>query len=189
MTKELVDGQERFDGYPVVLYDGKFSGSFDLPEDVGAGLQYDDVVTFVVTCHVGKASIDATRLGDMKRTNAFPVQQVVPLSAQQAQDLYNELGVDATGQLSGQLELQPEPALDDVFVDLDEDEEEFVDPAAPVDEEEIFSPGGGGAADWEFDATPVRPGTAPANFVDQEPQGDKSLAAFLEEDSGALISS
>lgn len=178
MSKELVDGQERFDGFPVTLYEGRFSGSFDIPADLGAGLEYDDVVTFCVTVNVGKATIDATKLGDLKRTNALPVQHVVPISKERADEIYAEAGIDVYGVSGQQLSV-----LDQNHV---EDEEDF------VDEDEVFTPESGAGEPWTPPAPqPLQPKVMPVNFTDGpddvqvlgEPlsKQDKVLAGFLEQ--------
>jgi hypothetical protein len=62
-----------FDGVPVTLHDGKFSGTFTLPDDLGDQMRYDDVVTFLVTAVVGPAKVGSNAAGDMKRTNTLIV--------------------------------------------------------------------------------------------------------------------
>ena len=85
------DGVQRFDGIPVVQYEGKFTGSFDIDEDVAVDISYDDVVTFVVTARSGKASIDATKFGDMKRSTAFNVVHTAVLDAETARAFYDSM--------------------------------------------------------------------------------------------------
>lgn len=175
MSKELVDGQERFDGFPVTIYEGRFSGSFEIPEELGAKLEFDDVVSFVVTCTVGKATIDSTRLGDLKRTNAMSVQNVAPASQKAVDEAYAANGFT----LDTQLPLDVAPLV--------EDDEEFVDP------EDVFTPETGDVEPWTPPPpTPIQPRTLPVNFTDGpdedvqvlgEPleKQDKVLAGFLEQ--------
>lgn len=155
MAKELVDGQERFDGYVVTLYDGRFSGTFELPENVGAGLEYDEVVTFVVTATVGKATIDSTRLGDLRRTNTMKVLSAVPVP-------YSEVN-NVLDFASGNVEKESG------FVFEDEDE--------PVLTEEVFTPAPMRQNEEEFSG----PKLGPVNFTSDGPERrDKVLADFLE---------
>lgn len=174
MSKELVDGQERFDGFPVTIYEGRFAGSFELPEELGAKLEFDDVVSFVVTCTVGKATIDSTKLGDLKRTNAMSVQNVAPASQKAVDEAYAANGFTLDTQLP--LEIQSS-----------DEEEEDIDP------EDVFTPEPVVDEPWQPPApTPLKPNTLPTNFdggPDEDVQvlgdgiqkQDKVLAGFLEQ--------
>lgn len=64
---------EYFDGHGVTLYEAAFSGTFDLPPEVGEAMKYDDVSTWLVTVVAGTAKHEATKLGDMKRHNKLNV--------------------------------------------------------------------------------------------------------------------
>lgn len=92
MTKELKDGVEEFDGDPVGLYKGRFSGGFDLETVLGASLARDDYVTFVVTARCGKATFDVDKTGTQVRQNTFIVDEVTALSPDKAQWLYDSIG-------------------------------------------------------------------------------------------------
>lgn|SRR5690606_22896394 len=123
---------KQFDGIPVTLYDGKFSGSFDLSTDVGESINYDDVVCFIVTAVVSKANINTNRMGDVKRTNTFQVTDVIPLEPEQASKFIaniNEQTDPSPVEIEGQMSLEEvleqdisddqedaEPLQDDVFV-------------------------------------------------------------------------
>lgn len=87
MSKTLVDGHEQFDGYPVTVYNARFSGTIDLPDESGASLEYDDVIVMVVTATVGKSTIDATRSGDLRRTNVMKVTDAVVVPYSQVNDV------------------------------------------------------------------------------------------------------
>lgn len=89
--KTINGGVEEFDGLTVVQYEGKFSGAFDIPDDTAIELSYDDVVTFVVTARVGKAVLDATKFGDMKRSNTFNVVHVAVLDGNVSDSFYKIL--------------------------------------------------------------------------------------------------
>lgn len=97
------NGQERFDGFAVSVYDGKFTGGFDFDEDLAQKIGFDDVVTFVVTGRVGAVGITETKLGDLKRTNTFQVTSSVPLQPKDAEKLLNSLGQSVNGVNAGQL--------------------------------------------------------------------------------------
>ncbi len=64
-----------FDGVPVTLHDAKFTGTFDLSDELGDGMKYDDRVTFLVTAVVGASKLGATKAGDMKRTNTMYITE------------------------------------------------------------------------------------------------------------------
>lgn len=174
MSKELVDGQERFDGFPVTIYEGRFAGSFELPEELGAKLEFDDVVSFVVTCTVGKATIDSTKLGDLKRTNAMSVQNVAPASQKAVDEAYAANGFTLDTQLP--LEIQSS----------DEEEVDF-------DEDDVFTPETAADEPWTPPAPqPLQPKALPVDFTggpDDDVQvlgeplekQDKVLAGFLEQ--------
>ena len=72
--------QVSFDGFPVELYDGRFQGRFEIDDEVGARIQYDDVVTFVVTATAHRVEVAATKDGDLKRTNTFVIDGVKVLT-------------------------------------------------------------------------------------------------------------
>lgn len=174
MSKELVDGQERFDGFPVTLYEGRFSGSFEIPEELGAKLEFDDVVSFVVTCTVGKATIDSTKLGDLKRINAMSVQNVAPASQKAVDEAFAANGLTLNVELP-----------------LPMEEQEGLGPDEPVlGTDEIFSPGE--PADEAPTFEPVRPKVVPVDFTEPDTgetetfgdpleKKDKMLAGFLEQ--------
>lgn len=92
MSKHIVNGVEEFDGQVITQYEGKFAGAFDLPDEVAMEIAYDDVVSFVVTARAGKVALDATKFGDMKRSNAFNVVHVAVLDQDTAASFYNSLG-------------------------------------------------------------------------------------------------
>lgn len=79
MTKN--NDPEYFDGHAVTLYEGRFGGAFDLPEEVGENMRYDDVAVFLVTAVVGEAKVSATKHGDMKRSNKLDVVTVRAIDA------------------------------------------------------------------------------------------------------------
>lgn len=171
MAKQLVNGQERFDGYPVTLYDGRFSGAFDLPEEVGAGLEYDEVVTFVVTATVGKATIASTRYGDLKRTNTLSVLNAVPVPYSAVNAVNDAVSIAGEAGEVSVVELQTLGSNESQIVAASV--ETFLDDA---DKDEVFSPGGLLPDPPDFDTIK----TQPFVNVDRERQReDRVLQDFL----------
>lgn len=164
MSKQLFDGQERFDGYPVTLYDGRFSGTFELPENVGADLEYDEVITFLVTATVGKAVLDATRLGDLKRTNTLKVTAAVPV---------------APGKLNSVSDVINYGVSSDMGVVTEDLESEYLAAAEEEEDVEVFSPGEPADPTY-WPGQDDGPKSAPVNFTDGS-KADPVLAGFLSE--------
>lgn len=163
MSKQLFDGQEQFDGYPVTLYDGRFSGTFELPENVGADLEYDEVITFLVTATVGKAVLDATRLGDLKRTNTLKVSSAVPVAPGKLNSVFDVINYG----VSSDMGVVTEDLESDYLLAAGEEEEDVFSPGEPADP--TYWPG-------QDDG----PKSAPVDFTDG-PKTDPVLAGFLSE--------
>lgn len=187
MSKQLFDGQEQFDGYPVTLYDGRFSGTFELPENVGADLEYDEVITFLVTANVGKAVLDATRLGDLKRTNTLKVTSAVPVAPGKLNSVFDvinygessDMGVVTEDLESDYLLAAVEEEEDVVVLGVTPGPETFEVESLGSDEVEVFSPGQ--PADptyWPGEQT--GPKSVSVDFTDG-PKADPVLAGFLSE--------
>lgn len=105
MMKELKNGAEFFDGEPVALYEGKFSGAFLISESNGAPMSNGDLVTFIVTARVDTPKFSYVRkTGELKRSNAMRVQDVIPVDADKATFLYDSLGVSVNGVNDGLIE-------------------------------------------------------------------------------------
>lgn len=119
-SKHFVNGQERFDGFAIAVYDGKFAGGFDLDEDLAKDIGFDDVVTFIVTGRVGGVSIGETKTGDVKRTNTFQVTSSVTLEPQVAAKVLNSLGAAVNGVNAGQLSLDNNVDMAATFDDDDD---------------------------------------------------------------------
>lgn len=81
------DTFSKFDGYPIELYDGRFSGTFEMDEESGEGIKYEQSVCFLVVAHASKAAISTNKDGDVKRTNTFAVQRVEVISPEKAEEL------------------------------------------------------------------------------------------------------
>jgi hypothetical protein len=124
--KNIVAGQERFDGFEVARYDGKFSGGFDLDEDMGQEMAMDDVITFVVTGRVASVAFAETKNGDIKRTNTFQVTSSTALDPHMASNILNSL---SQMPVNGQQTIQGAIAAQD---DDDYDDEELATVGAPV---------------------------------------------------------
>lgn len=182
MSKQLFDGQEQFDGYPVTLYDGRFSGTFELPENVGADLEYDEVITFLVTANVGKAVLDATRLGDLKRTNTLKVTSAVPVAPGKLNSVFDVINYGESADV-GVVQLQADEEEfeeeDVVVLGVTPGPETFEVESLGSDEVEVFSPGQ--PADptyWPGEQT--GPKSVSVDFTDG-PKTDPVLAGFLSE--------
>lgn len=113
------NGQQQLDGFSVTVYEGKFAGSFDLDEDLGHDLRFDDQVTFIVTGRIGGVSFGETKLGDLKRINAFQVTSATALDSQTATKVLNSLGTMVDGVNSGQMSIDQSP--EDITATLDEE--------------------------------------------------------------------
>lgn len=106
--KELKDGREFFDGDPVDLYEGRFTGPFIIDEANGASLSNGDLVTFIVTARVETPKFSyARKTGNLKRSNAMKVQHVKPISADKARYMYDSLGEEVDGVNDGIIEAAP----------------------------------------------------------------------------------
>lgn len=97
MTKD--NNGEYFDGTAVSIYEGAFSGSFDLPEEVGVKMRFNDVVVFMVTATVGQSKVTATKSGDLKRSNRMDIIAIRDIDPQAARAIDNVLNGPAQGAL------------------------------------------------------------------------------------------
>lgn len=104
-------GQDRFDGYSIDSYRGRFSGSFDVDPSVGEQIAYGDEVVIVVVAKVGKADITETAIGDMRRTNILkPTDVRFVLNGTEQTRLRENFGFDS---------FQPAPSafLDETLIE------------------------------------------------------------------------
>jgi hypothetical protein len=67
---------QRFDGFEVNVYEGKLTGGFEMDDVQAEKLSLDRIAVFVVAARLGKAQIEATKDGDVKRTNTFVVSEL-----------------------------------------------------------------------------------------------------------------
>ena len=68
--------QQRFDGMEVNIYEGKLTGTFELDDVKASAMNLDRVVVFIVAARLGKAQVEPTKDGDIKRTNTFVVSEL-----------------------------------------------------------------------------------------------------------------
>ena len=126
--------QGRFDGMAVEVNEGKFGGSFDIPEEEGEQISYDTTFVFVVTGIAGRSTFDTTKAGDVKRLTQFDLHDVVVLSAEDAEAILAQVRGRSTisdpSQIPGQLSHD----------DYDEDANLIVDDEEDFDDNEVFSP-------------------------------------------------
>lgn len=112
--------EQRFDGMEIAVFEGRFSGTFEIPPEVGAqmALYGDEEYTFRVSVVPTNASFGETKTGDPKRTNTLKVTAVhyeghtnpvvttvgIPATAQRVPNLTDEgeVGIDS---LAGQQEI------------------------------------------------------------------------------------
>lgn len=67
---------QRFDGFEVNVYEGKLTGGFEMDDGQAEKLSLDRIAVFVVAARLGKAQVEATKDGDVKRTNTFVVSEL-----------------------------------------------------------------------------------------------------------------
>lgn len=114
--------QGKLDGFPVELYDGRFSGVFELEDEEGEAIGYDDTVTFLVVASADKAAFSTLKNGELKRTNTFKIlsSRIVPVAT----------AVTFVETLNEGVEVEPtlwaEPEYDDTDFYGSDDEEDIV---------------------------------------------------------------
>jgi hypothetical protein len=108
MGKTLKDGAEYFDGEQVDLYEARFAGAFFLDAPNGAAMSNNDLVTFMVTARVDTPKFShIKKTGDLKRSNSMKVEKVVPLDAEKAAWMYDQLSLKVPGVNDGIIEVVP----------------------------------------------------------------------------------
>lgn len=184
--------QDSIDGYAVELYDGRFSGTFEMDEAHGKQVAFDDVVTFVVVAEVASPKFSQNKAGEVKRTNSFKVTNVKIVNGNTALEILNKADLEVPG-------ITPPPAYhgSEAFIDPDSGEiyGADVDPTQPwwddEEENETFEESIDNAMDELFpvESNPVEmtgtgtmlsatPGATSFGRVGQT--NDASLRAFLE---------
>ena len=91
MKKLSDDGREYFDGQPVEIFEGRFSGSFDMVEEVAAPISMDDQVTFLVSARCSAPKFTYLKDGTIKRTNTLKVELANVLSRHEAMYLLDNM--------------------------------------------------------------------------------------------------
>lgn len=71
-----IAGQESLDGFVVESYEGRISGSFDVVQDDGRKLGYNDEVLLIVQGHVKAPAYKTDSNGDLKRVHTFEANEV-----------------------------------------------------------------------------------------------------------------
>lgn len=104
--------QDRLDGVYIQSYDGRFTGRFDIDENRGHEIAYDDVVCFVVIATAGKAQFGTDRAGDLKRSNVFEVSEVVPVDGSIAYSVMDQAKIALPGLVLEVDDYDNEPELD-----------------------------------------------------------------------------
>jgi hypothetical protein len=107
--------QQRFDGMEINVYEGKLTGSFELEDVQATNMNLDRVVVFVVAARLGKAQVEPTKDGDIKRTNTFVVSELQILEGELRDQAIQYLAMPNQGVLDFGVEedeeLEPEPEL------------------------------------------------------------------------------
>ena len=159
--------EQRFDGVEVAVFEGKFTGTCDIPHSVGAGMGIfdDEEYVFKVVVTPKSANFGETKTGDPKRTNTLQVLAVEyeGRRAPVAISVEPKIGIDS---LDGQITV--DEALEEALENLPDEVISTPPPPAserqpepePVDDREPIPVGSGG---------PVR-----------DYSGDPALKAFLE---------
>lgn len=107
MTKQIKDGKEVFDGEVVKLHEGRFSGSFPLPEEDGIEICNSEQFTFIVTVRAEAPKFTRVRKTlELKRQNTFKVEASVMISPDMAKYLYDNCDVRVEGVNSGLIEAE-----------------------------------------------------------------------------------
>ena len=97
--KELnEDGKELIDGKPVEEYEVRFTGSYILGADEGAGISAGDTVTFMITAVAQPPKFSENiKSGIWKRINSCKIRNLTPLDPDKAKQVYDALDVDVEG--------------------------------------------------------------------------------------------
>lgn len=106
---------QRFDGFEVNVYEGSLTGKFELEDAQAEKLSLDRIAVFVVAARLGKASVEATKDGDVKRTNTFVVSELQILEGELRDQAIQYLAMPSQGVL-------------EFGVDDDEDDDEELAP-------------------------------------------------------------
>jgi len=106
MSKDLRDGKEYFDGEPVAIYEGRFTGPFLIEEDDGSTISNGDLITFIVTARVDAPKFSyIKKTGDLKRSNTMKIVSVTPMDSDKAAYVYDQAGVSVSGINDGIIEI------------------------------------------------------------------------------------
>ena len=116
MSKDLRDGKEFFDGDPIEVYEGRFSGAFEIEAESGAVMSNGDLITFIVTARVDTPKFSHVKKLGLKRSNTMKVVSAVPMDADSARYLYDNAGIDVEGVNAGIIEV-PGNEIEDVSID------------------------------------------------------------------------
>lgn len=110
--------QQRFDGFEVNVFEGKLTGGFEMDELQANKLSLDRIAVFVVAARLGKASVEATKEGDVKRTNTFVVSELQILEGELRDQAIQYLAMPNQGVM--------EFGVDEDEDDMDDELEEMV---------------------------------------------------------------
>ena len=136
----------QFDGFPVELYDGKFSGAFDVDEHIAQSIAHGDEVAFLVVGTTKGSSFTDTKDGQVKRTNTFKVTEALVIDNEElVQQVTDQVIAQGTQSVANQIpgQLTVDHAIDEDDDPFHRTADEISEPVAqPVQaaEPEVFSP-------------------------------------------------
>jgi hypothetical protein len=113
--KELnEDGKEMIDGKPVEEYEIRFTGSYVLDADEGAGISTGDTVTFMVTgVAMPPKFSENIKSGIWKRINSCKIKDLTPLDADKAKQVYDALDLEVEGVNEGIVHVKYIPPVEE----------------------------------------------------------------------------
>lgn len=131
----------QFDGFPVELYDGKFSGAFDVDEHVAQNIAHGDEVAFIVVASAKGAAFTDTKDGQVKRTNTFKVTEALVVDDEElVQQVMDKVIAQGTQSVAQQIPGQLTHNFDEADDPASEPVEEPVATPVQATEPEVFSP-------------------------------------------------
>jgi hypothetical protein len=143
-----VSVQQRFDGFQVTVYEGRFNGGFDITEEEAHLAGLDGLAIFVVAARVGRAQFETLKSGDLRRRNVYLVTDARLLTDKLRDQAINYLAFFGEGALDFAPQEEP-PVTDEaplVVADVSsngEDAEQIEPPYRPPDDtvEEVVQVG------------------------------------------------
>lgn len=165
--------QTNLDGVAIDVYDGRFAGRFDIDEEKGRDIAYDDVVCFVVVATAGKAQFGTNKVGELKRSNVFDVTQVKPVDSPTAFKLMAAADIDLPGVVLD-VDDYDDDDYDVYYDEVTFDPTEHINPADGTEILADFGPPSG-----EVEVVDLDGGDLEGEVIDTITTGDPRLNRFL----------